>query len=30
MTFNSLLIIYGLNWILEFTYLNLEIDVHMG
>ena len=30
MTFNSLLIIYGLNGVLEFTYLNLEIDVHMG
>ena len=30
MTFNPLLIIYGLNWVLEFTYLNLEIDVHMG
>ena len=29
MTFNSLLIIYGLNGELEFTYLNLEIDVHM-
>ena len=29
-TFNSLLIIYGLNGVLEFTYLNLEIDVHMG
>ena len=27
MTFNSLLIIYGLNGVLEFTYLNLEIDV---
>ena len=25
MTFNSLLIIYGLNGVLEFTYLNLEI-----
>ena len=30
MTFNSLLIIYGLNGVLEFTYLNLKIDVHMG
>ena len=30
MTFNSLLIIYGLNGELEFTFLNLEIDVHMG
>ena len=30
MTFNSLLIIYGLNGVLEIIYLNLEIDVHMG
>ena len=30
MTFKSILIIYGLKGVLEFTYLNLEIDVHMG
>ena len=25
-----IIIIYGFNGVLEFTYLNLEIDVHMG
>ena len=29
MTFNSLLIIYGLNGVLEFTYLNLGINPHL-